>query len=144
MLKIVVLALTMWLGICLAQADRAAVTGTISDQSHLPMAGAHVSVVDPGTGLRRETQSSSSGVFHIAELPIGEYHLEVSAPGFRTVHTKSFVLKVGETRNLDVPLEIATVGSTVAVQDVADDLTVTTAAVSSLTSSQRLNEDRKS
>src|ERR1700743_1035179 len=87
-----------------------------------------------------KTQSSSSGVFHIGELPLGECQLEVSASGFRTVQTKSFVLEVGETRNLDVSLQIATIGSTVQVQDVADDLAVTTAAVSSLTSSQRLND----
>ncbi len=60
--------------------------------------------------------------------------------GFRAVQTKPFVLDVGETRSLDVSLEVATVSSTVDVKDVADPLTFTTAAVSSLTDSQRLND----
>lgn len=81
------------------------------------MASARVSLVHPGTGLRRETETSSFGVYHIGEVPIGECYLEVSAAGFRTVRTKSFVLEVGETRSLDVTLEIAAVGSTVEVQD---------------------------
>ena len=34
MLRIIVLMFTVGVGICLAQADRAAVTGTISDPSH--------------------------------------------------------------------------------------------------------------
>jgi len=140
MLKAVVFALIVPLAICFAQADRAAVTGTISDPTHLAMASAHVSLVYPGTGLRRETQSSSYGVYHIGGLPIGECYLEVSAPGFRPVQTKSFVLAVGETRSLDIGLEIAAVGSTVDVQAIADALTVSSVSVSSLTSSQQLNE----
>src|SRR5215467_11882898 len=140
MLKIIVLIFTIGVGACLAQADRAAVTGTISDQAHLAIVSAHVALVYPGTGLRRETESSSFGAFHIGGLPIGECYLEVSAAGFRTVQTKSFVLAVGETRTLDVSLEVAAVGSTVEVQDLADPLTYSTASVGSLTSSQRLNE----
>ena len=97
-------------GICFAQADRAAVTGTISDPTHLPIAAAHVKLVYPGTGLQRETVSSSAGVFSISELPIAEEcFLEVSTPGFQTVRTKPFVLEVGETRSLDLSLEISSV-----------------------------------
>jgi len=126
--------------VCFAQADRAAVTGTITDQAHLPMASVRVRVFYPGTGLSRETQSSSEGVYHIGELPIGECYVEVIATGFRTVQTKSIVLAVGETRKLDVQMEVAAVGATVDVQDVADALTVSSVSVSSLTSSQQLNE----
>jgi hypothetical protein len=140
MLRFIFLIFTVASGICLAQADRAAVTGTITDPSHLAIPSAHVSLVYPGTGLRRETQSSSAGVFHIGGLPIGECYLEVSAVGFRTVKTRPFVLQVGETRKLDTTLEIAAVGSTVEVQAVADALTYSSVAVNSLTSSQRLND----
>ena len=69
MLKIVVLASTIGIGTCFAQADRAAVTGTITDQSHSALSTAHITVVYPATSLRRETQSSSSGVYEIAGLP---------------------------------------------------------------------------
>src|SRR5664279_5311661 len=140
MLKAVVFLAIVPMAIGFAQADRAAVTGTISDQTHSMMASAHVQVVYPGTGLHRETQTSSEGVYHIGGLPIGECYLEVSVPGFRPVQTKPFVLAVGETRSLDVGLEIAAVGSTVEVKDVADALTVSSVSVSSLTSSQRLND----
>jgi hypothetical protein len=138
--KTIILTLTLGLGLCLAQADRAAVTGTISDPTHAAMPSAHVAVIYPGTGLRRETEASSSGVFHLGELPIGECYLEISAAGFRTVQTKSFVLTVGETRTMDVNMEIAAVGSTVDVQDVSDSLSYSSVAVNSLTSAQRLND----
>ena len=140
MLKTIVFALTLGLVTCLAQADRAAVTGTISEQSHSAIVSAQVAVIYPGTGLRRETLSSSSGAYELAGLPIGECYLEVSMSGFRTVQTKPFVLNVGQTRSLDVSLEVASVSSTVDVKDVADPLTYTTAAVSSLTDAKRLND----
>ena len=63
MVKAVVFAVIAPMAISFAQADRAAITGTISDQTHLAMSAAHVQVVYPGTGLRRETQSSSVGRF---------------------------------------------------------------------------------
>jgi hypothetical protein len=140
MLKITMLAFVVGLGVCMAQADRAAVTGTIFDQTHSAAPSAHVIVVYPGTGLRRETVSSSVGVFHIGGLPIGECYLEVDAAGFRTMKTKPFVLTVGETRTLDVSLELATVDSKVEVQAVTDALATSSVSVSSLTSSQQLNE----
>jgi hypothetical protein len=140
MLKIAVLIFMVGTGICLAQADRASITGTITDQSHKAMSAAQVAVVYPATALRRETQSSSSGVYEIAGLPIGECYLEVSAPGFQKVQTKPFVLEVGETRSLDVSLTVASVSSSVNVQAVADPITLSTVAVDSLTSSQRLND----
>src|ERR1700722_19335587 len=141
MFQRILLTVTAGLGVCLGQADRAGVTGTISDPTHLPVAVAHVRLVYPNTGLQRETVSSSAGVFSISELPIAEEcYLEVNAPGFQTVRTKPFVLQVGETRTLDVSLVIASVGATVNVQAVADSMTLSTVAVDSLTSSQRLND----
>src|SRR5262245_3756587 len=139
MVRITILALVVGLGVCMAQADRAAVTGTVFDQTHSAAPSAYVAVVYPGTGLRRETLTSSVGVFHVGGLPIGECYLEVGASRFRTIQTKPFVLTVGETRSLDVSLEIATVDARVDVQAVADALPASSVSVSSLTSSQQLH-----
>src|SRR5262249_19605785 len=136
MLKIAVLTLSVGLGLCLAQADRAAVTGTLSDPSGSSLPSATVSVLFPQTGLRRETTSSLSGVFHIGGLPIGECYLEVTAAGFRKVQTRPFVLTVGETRSLDVEMEVAAEAATVEVRDLADPLTASEASIRSVTSSQ--------
>ncbi len=141
MLRIIVFMFTAGVGICLAQADRAAVTGTVRDPSHSGMPGAQVKLIYPGTGLQRETTASSAGVFLHRRVTVGgKCVLEVSAHGFQTVRTKSFVLQVGETRNLDVSLEVSGVSSSVEVQAVADPMTLSTEAVDSLTSSQRLND----
>jgi hypothetical protein len=126
-------------GTCFAQADRGAVTGTVLDASRAVVPHASVSVVYAETGLRRETQSSGAGVFHIGGLPIGLCHLEVSAPGFRAFKTQTFELSVGQTRTLDVSLEVASEAATVEVKAVVDPLTRTEAAVNSITPSTQLD-----
>ena len=63
MLKIAILALVVGLGVCTAQADRAAITGTIFDQTHSAAPSAHVTVVYPGTGLRRLGGAEVTAVF---------------------------------------------------------------------------------
>jgi outer membrane receptor protein involved in Fe transport len=127
------------LGVCFAQADRAAITGTILDPSRSAVPEAKISVIYSETGLRRETASSGSGVFRVGGLPIGECYLEVRAAGFRPVKTQSFALSVGETRTLDVTLELAASTETVEVKGVADPLTRTEASYSSVITSNQLN-----
>src|SRR5215471_17321760 len=121
------------------QADRAAVTGTVMDPSRSIVPDAVVSVVYSDTGLRRDTKASAAGVFHIGGLPIGNCHLEVSAPGFRRVKTQEFALAVGETRTLDVSLDVATETATVEVKAIADALTQSEAAINSVTTSNQLD-----
>ena len=59
------------------------------------VAGAHVKIVYPDTGLSRETTTSSSGVFRLGGLPIGACHVEVGATGFEPLKTRTFALNVG-------------------------------------------------
>ena len=86
-------------------------------------------LVYPATGLSRETVSSSSGVFRLSGPPIGECYAEVSAIGFRTMRTEGIALSVGETRELDLKLEVGPVESTVEVRGVTEALAQSSAAV---------------
>lgn len=126
------LFITTWiLGIscCFAQSDRAGLTGTITDPSHAGIASAHVKVVFPDTGLSRETSASSAGVFRLSGLPIGACYAEISAPGFRTLKTDTIALSVGETRELDLTLQLGAVESTVEVRAVTETLAQNSAVV---------------
>ena len=140
MFKPAVFSLIVSFGVCFAQADRAAVTGTVLDPSRSVVPSAKISIVYSDTGLRRETASSASGVFHLGGLPIGQCYLEVNSNGFRPVKTKSFTLSVGETRTLDVTLEVAASTATVEVQGVSESLTQSTAAISAVTTTDQLND----
>ena len=139
MLKNIVLVWILGSGCCFAQADLAALTGTITDTSHAAVAGAHVKVVFPATGLSRETVSTSAGVFRLSGLPIGQCYAEVTASGFRTIKTEPIALSVGETKELDLTVEVGAVETTVEVRDVTQTLQLSNAAVGDVLVSSQLN-----
>ena len=139
MLKGLLSLITAGVCACYAQADRASVTGTIMDPSRSIVPQAAVTVIYSQTGLRRDTKSSGSGVFHLGGLPIGECHLEVSSPGFRNVKTQLFTLSVGETRTLDVTLEVASETATVEVRALGEAITQNEAAINAVTTSTQLD-----
>ncbi len=124
---------------CLAQADRAALTGTITDAVQAAIPGAYVKVVYPNTGLSRETITSNSGVYRLSGLPIGACYVEVGGTGFQALKTTSIVLNVGETRTLDLLLEVASSRSTVEVKSVVEGLQQSNATVGDVLVSSQLN-----
>ncbi len=129
MLKRFVLTSMLAITCCFAQADRAALTGTITDASLGAIPGAHVTVIYPNTGLSREVTTSSSGVFRLGGLPIGACYVEVGAAGFQTLKTTAFSLNVGETRTLDLTLAVATATTGVEVTSVIQPLQQNNATV---------------
>src|SRR5580704_12456983 len=129
MLKAVVFAVAVPMALCYAQADRAAVTGTITDAAQAAVPSAHVKVVYPNTGLSRDTITSNSGVYRLSGLPIGICYVEVEATGFQTLKTTTIALNVGETRTLDLSLEVASSKSTVEVKGVIEALEQSNATV---------------
>jgi hypothetical protein len=68
---------------------------------------ARVQVVQPRTGLERETQSDADGNFAITSLPPGDVNLIISAPGFAEWRTDALRLAVGQTAQVDARLAAA-------------------------------------
>ncbi len=136
--RLVVLSL-LGIGCCFAQADRAALTGTITDATHAPVPNAQIKVIYPNTGLSRETATSNSGVFRLAELPIGVCNVEVVAAGFQPLKTTAIMLNVAETRTLDLSLEVANARATVEVTAVADELQQNNATVGDVLTGSQLD-----
>jgi hypothetical protein len=101
------------------QADRANVTGSVQDMSGALIAGAQLELTQAQSGLRRVTETTGSGAFALASLPVGEWRLSVRKTGFRPYVVDPLTLQVGQTRTVDVRLEVATVETAVEVADTA-------------------------
>jgi hypothetical protein len=82
------------------------ISGSVSDPSGAVLAGATISIENPGTGLKRTVTTSASGTYSLPELPPGIYKMTATATGFKTtsrdaqvvgaqVTTSNFVLQVG-------------------------------------------------
>src|SRR5687767_12562330 len=67
----------------LAQSDRGAITGTVTDPSGAVVAGAKVTATNADTNEVREVTTSDEGNYTIPELKAGPYRVVVEAPGFK-------------------------------------------------------------
>ncbi len=112
-----------------AQVDRATLTGTVTDPTGAVVPAANVEVTSAGTGLRREMKTSDSGTYTFSALPIGTYSVTVSLQGFNTVSVKDLRLTVGETRTLDLSMQVSGGTTTVTVETQAQGLERESAAV---------------
>jgi hypothetical protein len=125
----VVVAVLCLRALALAQGGATgAITGTVQDASGAVISGAKVNVIDEATGqVVRQVSSDSSGIVTSTLLPVGNYSLEVSAPGFATSTVSEIVVRITETtrltavlkvtphkERLDVQAQVATIETTVA------------------------------
>jgi len=74
--------------------------------------GAHVTAMQKATGIKRATTTNDEGVFVFPNLPVGVYEVRAQAGNFAERVFSSFELQVGQTTNLDIPLEL-THGTTI-------------------------------
>lgn len=120
------------------QVDRAVLTGTITDRSAGRIADATVTVTFADTGLQRQVRTSDAGSYYISSLPIGTCNLVVSKPGLQTVRVENVSLAVGETRNVDMQMDVARVESQVDVEAATSPLETNSAAVASVIQSAQV------
>ena len=116
----------------LAQINRANLNGTVTDPSGALIPNSQVEVVAPDTGFKRQTTTGSSGVYSISSLPTGMYDLTVSGNGFKTFEEKGIELSVGQTRTVNVQLEVGAATTTVEVRASAQALESNNAEISTV------------
>lgn len=98
----------------LALAQRASITGTVSDQSGQVLPDVHVTLLNVDQGLQREVTSNSEGTFFVPYLQPGRYVISGQKSGFAVAEIKDVILHVGDTRS--VHLELLVGASPVRVQ----------------------------
>ena len=132
---VVLLALfgtTLFVGVAFGQIDRANLNGTVTDPSGAVIPNAKADVVAPATGFKRETTTGSSGVYSISSLPTGMYDLTVSAEGFETFAMEGIQLSVGQTRTVNVQLQVGSPTTKVEVRGTATALDSNDAEISTV------------
>ena len=100
-------ALILQVCFSLAQVDRAALNGTVTDASGGVLPEAHITAIHNATGLRRSTVSSTKGTYHIPELPVGVYTIVFEHDGFKQLTFVDVEQVIGRTRTLDATLQVS-------------------------------------
>lgn len=97
-----------------AQPSAASLSGTIVDASGGALPGVVVIVSPTPVGAPRQTVTSQDGRYDFATLPAGDYRVEAALSGFGS-REALVTLAAGETRTLDMTLELTPFTETVTV-----------------------------
>jgi hypothetical protein len=115
-----------------AQIDRAALEGTITDQSGATVVRATVKVLAVDTGIASQQKTTSNGYYRFPGLAVGRYSVTVTQTGFKTKVINDVTLQVGQTRTLDTALVVGAPAERVEVQASAAPENRTTAEASTV------------
>ena len=94
-------------GNALAQMERSALSGTVTDQQGNLVPEAKIVATEINTGLQREAASTSKGDYVLVDLPPGIFSVQISKTGFATFRAEQVEQVVGQTRTLNARLEVA-------------------------------------
>ncbi len=124
----------------LAQVDRASLSGTVTDRSGAVVPGATLTLVSQETGFRREAVSGENGTYTFSLVPIGNYTLTAAMTGFRTTTMRDLRLGVGDSRVLDVTLQVAAADVSIVVSDELVPLERSSAVVGTVIGGQQISD----
>lgn len=112
--------------------DRGELRGTVYDKSHAAVPNVKMTLSNPSTGFKRETQSNETGGYTFAQVPPGTYTMLSEAAGFAALQTTNIAVSIGSSLNLDVTLPLKGERQTVEVTAEGGAVDTTTAGLSQL------------
>src|SRR6266699_2168600 len=115
-----------------AQEITAAIVGTVTDPSGAPISGASVTATDTERGTVWTAKTNDAGVYNLPRVPVGNYTVKVSAPGFQTAVHPPFTLVLNQKAPIDVQMKMGKVTETVEVTSSAPILKTETTQVDTI------------
>src|SRR5215472_12227961 len=86
-------------------ADRAVITGVVTDATGAAVPDARVTITDKGTGVQTVVGTNSAGNYSTPPLILGTYRVDVSKEGFKGFFREGITLTGGVTYRQDAKLE---------------------------------------
>ncbi|MCC7157401.1 MAG: TonB-dependent receptor [Bryobacterales bacterium] len=123
------LSSTMILSVWAQRADRASITGVVTDPAGSAVPGATVKILNEDTGVETATVTNDAGAYTTPSLVLGKYRVSVEMTGFKTVSRTDIQLVGGQTYRQDITLELGSVNEQVTVSGSAEVLNTTNADV---------------
>jgi hypothetical protein len=111
------------------QVNTADITGRVTDQQGLVVAGAIVTATNKRTGRARTATTDDGGEYTITQLPPGTYDLTVEAKSFNKVLAQDFELNVGSKATKNFELKPGEITATVQVTSEAAVVDTTTSEI---------------
>jgi len=112
----------------LAQTPTGTILGSVKDAQGGVVPGATVTATNLGTQYSRSAVTDEAGEYALRLLPVGNYMIVVTIPGFKNFTQTGILLEVGRNARVDATIELGAVSETVSV--IGDSPLVDTASAS--------------
>jgi hypothetical protein len=141
-MHVAVFCLLLWpAGLVVAQtAATGALKGVVTDASASVVPGVSVKVISHATGETRTAVTQNNGNYLVPYLEPGDYKVEASAKGFKSLAIEKIEIHVTETAALDLRLRVGAISETVTVRDIPELLQTDSSALGNVTD-QRMVEN---
>src|ERR1700689_3580466 len=98
-----------------AQAGGGSMVGTVHDPAGAVVPNATVTITNTDTNSNYPVSTNGDGRFLYPQLPVGNYKVTVSAPGFKEAVQAGITVSIGTTSNLDIALQVGQTSQSVVV-----------------------------
>jgi len=114
-ISLIVVLLAM-ASLAVAQDYRGKLQGTVSDEAHAAIPGAHVVLRNTKTGVEVSRQSDGNGHFIFDFVDPGEYMVVIEQPGFKKAVQENVIVQNRSDLTVDVTLLVGAVAESVTVE----------------------------
>jgi hypothetical protein len=126
--------------LCLAQAVKGTLLGTVTDTTGAGVPGATVTVTEVQTGLSRSATTNASGNYVFSNLKDGVYRVEAEISGFRKTVHENVKVDVNTTVRVDLALQVGNLAEAVTVVQEAPPLQTDRADTGRIIESKQITE----
>lgn len=138
---VVLASLLLWMAaLGTAQESRGVINGRVADGSGAAIVGAEVQARNLDTGARSTARSGEGGSFRLPFLVPGLYQVSAEMAGFKKVSIEKLEVRVGETVDLPVRLEVGNVSETMEVSGAAPLLESGSSSVGTFVDQRRIQD----
>jgi outer membrane receptor protein involved in Fe transport len=100
------------------------ISGAVKDPSGSYIADAQVTAINSANGVKQETKTNEQGAYSFPAVPVGQYIIEIDAPGFAPFRRAGIAIDVNSAPQIDVTLQVAGQSQTVSVTEEASQIQV--------------------
>lgn len=135
----VIFLLFLATGPLFAQTGTGAISGLVTDSTGSAVSEAIVVVVNQSTGISSKIETDRGGFYSVEGLPVGEFRVTVTKPGFREKIVNGILLNPGQHRANNVVLAVGEVSASVTVEADAEQINTQTSENSGTISSKQIS-----
>jgi Carboxypeptidase regulatory-like domain len=110
------LCLAMSAPLLAQRADRAIISGVVTDGQGAALPGATVIVKNDATGVETTLVTNEAGAYTSPPLVLGQYTVTVDLTGFKKAVTSGILLQGGESLRNDITMQVGAIEETITVQ----------------------------